>query len=178
MELTRYNWIDTTGGPHLVLAEELLPYWRGIDGWKDHRDPSDQSDYARASRVESWLGLIPCHTGQALVLSGDSGKVAWIPDAQGGTLVQPIFADDETRISDALGSPALAPVLEGPTAEHVVFSTSSSGVLRLFNSSERGDKLQDASDVMHLAPGNYRVRAGCFETKSLAIVVRRFSPLT
>jgi hypothetical protein len=40
----KYNWIDTTGGPQLILAEELLPHWRGIDGWKDHRDPSDKSD--------------------------------------------------------------------------------------------------------------------------------------
>jgi len=176
---TRYRWIGTTGGPHLLLAEELLPYWRGIDGWKDHRDPSDESDYARACRVNSWLGLIPCHTGQALVLSGDVGMIAWIPSThqRGGMLVQWIAVTDEASISDALGSPALANVLDDPAAEQIAFSTSSSGVLRLFDSSEQGDILQGASEVVCLVPGDYCVRAGYLKARSLAIVVRRFSPI-
>jgi Immunity protein 21 len=107
MAPTRHHWISTTGGPHLLLPEELLPYWRGIDGWNDHRDPSDKSDYARACRVNSWLGLIPCHTGQALVLSGDVGMIAWIPNAhqEGGMLVQWIAVDDEANIVDAAWQP-------------------------------------------------------------------------
>ncbi|RZN32631.1 hypothetical protein CWO90_12950 [Bradyrhizobium sp. Leo121] len=64
------TWTATTGGPHLLIADEQLRYWRGIEGWRDHRDPADQSDYARACRVTTWLGLIACHHGSAVVLSG------------------------------------------------------------------------------------------------------------
>ena len=92
-------------------------------------------------------------------------------------LVQWIAANDEASIGDALGSRALANVLDDPAAEQIAFSTSSSGVLRLFDSSEQGDMLQGASEVVRLVPGDYCVRAGYLEARSLAIVVRRFSPL-
>jgi hypothetical protein len=76
-----------------------------------------------------------------------------------------------------LGSRALANVLENPAVEQIAFSTSSSGVLRLFDSSERGDMLQGESEVVRLAPGTYCVRAGYLEVRSLAIVARQFSPI-
>jgi hypothetical protein len=173
-----YKWIDTSGGPHLLLAEELLPFWRGIEGWRDHRDPSDASDYARACRVSSWLGAIPCHTGEALVLSGDHGRIAWIPNTHqdgGGILVQWLGVNDEASIADVLAGKEVANVLDGPSAEEVEFSTSASGVLRLFDSAERGDKLKSASEIVRLLPGRYRVRAGYFETRSIKIVVRRIA---
>jgi hypothetical protein len=67
-----HRWIETYGGPHLLLAEELRFCWRGIEGWDDHNDPKDLSDYARACRVKTWLGTLPCNGGTALVLSGDA----------------------------------------------------------------------------------------------------------
>ena len=171
------RWIDTSGGPHLLLAEELLPFWRGIEGWRDHRDPSDASDYARACRASGWLGAIPCHTGEALVLSGDCGPIAWIPNTHqdGGTLVQWIGVDDEASIADVLAGKELENVLDGPSSEEIEFSTSSSGVLRLFDSAERGDRLEGGSETIRLLPGRYRVRAGYFETRSIMIVVRRIA---
>jgi hypothetical protein len=127
--------------------------------------------------VDGWLGLIPCHTGEALVLSGDVGGITWIPSAlqSGGMLVQRIFGDDEA-IADALRSQAIENTLNSPAVEQVTFTTPPSGSLRLFDSSERGDMLQGASEVMHLVPGTYTVRAGFLETSSSAFVVRRFSP--
>src|SRR6516162_4661750 len=47
-----HRWIETYGGPHLLLAEELHCCWRGIEGWHDHNDPKDLSDYARACRLK------------------------------------------------------------------------------------------------------------------------------
>jgi len=167
-----YKWIYTSGGPHLLLAEELLPFWRGIEGWRDHRDPCDASDYARACRVNSWLGVIPCHTGEALVLSGEAGRIAWIPNVyqDGGILVQLIAVNDEASIANVLAGKEVADVLDGPRAEEVEFSASASGILRLFDSSETGDKLQSANEIVRLPPGRYRVRAGYFKTRSITIV--------
>jgi hypothetical protein len=84
---------------------------------------------------------------------------------------------DEAGIAAALGSRALANVLDHPAAQQIALSTSSSGALRLFDSAERGDMLQSASEAVRLAPGDYCVRAGYLESCSLAIVVRRFSPI-
>jgi immunity protein 21 of polymorphic toxin system len=176
---TKYNWIATTGGPHLLLPEELLPYWHGTDGWHDHRDPSDRSDYARACRVNGWLGVIPCHTGHALVLSGDDGDIAWVPGIHqsSGLLLQWIAARDEDHIAETLDEPQLASILDHSAAEQVDFSTSPLGLLRLFDSSERGDMIQGASETIRLSPGRYRIHAGLLKTPTLQIVVRRFLPI-
>ena len=159
----------------MLLPEELLDFWRGIEGWRDHTDPSDTSDYARACRVRTWLGVISCHTGQGLVLSGDVGPVAWIPEVHksGGFLVQWIGVDDEASIRVALEGAELA--FKSPSAEQVEFSTGPSGVLRLFDSSEAGSKLRGDCETLRLVPGSYRVRAGYFKSKSLMVVVRQIS---
>jgi hypothetical protein len=80
-----------------------------IEGWTDHADPADQSDYARACRVTIWLGSIVCRGGVAVVLSGDVGDVAWYADDQDdrGFLVQWIAVNDERLIGPALKAPTL-----------------------------------------------------------------------
>lgn len=47
-----------------------------------------------------------------------------------------------------------ANVLDNAPAEHVVFSTPSTGVLRLFDVADRGDMLHN-SEVLFLAPGDH-----------------------
>jgi hypothetical protein len=170
-----YRWIGTGGGPHLLLPEELLGYWRGAEGWRDHRDQSDTSDYARACRVRTWLGIICCNTGQALVLSGDVGPIAWIPnhDQVSGFLVQWLGVDDETSLHVTLRAREVANVLESPNAEEVEFRTGPSGLLRLFDSAESGGTLEGDSEMLRLLPGSYRVRAGYFKSESLVVVVRQ-----
>lgn len=174
-----YKWIETTGGPHLLLPEELLDRWRGIDGWHDHSHPSDKSDYARACRVQGRLGVIRCHTGKALVLSGEVGPVAWIADADqcGGILVQWLGVDDEASIGKVLGGQEIANALASPSVDEVGFPTGPSGALRLFDSSESGNNLQSESELLRLLPGTYRVRAAHFESNSLMIVVRKISQI-
>jgi hypothetical protein len=171
------RWIETTGGPHLLIAEELLHYWRGTKGWHDHRDPNDQSDYARACRITTWLGQVQCNAGTALVLSGDVGDMAWMPNPlhEGGFLVQRLGVDDEKLIEPTLNNPALANLLEAPDAEAIEFHTGPSGAMRLFDSAEPGDELRGDSQVLTLKPGSHRMRAGIFRSAGIMIVVREIS---
>jgi hypothetical protein len=173
------RWIDTTGGPHVLLAEELLSHWRGIEGAFDHRDPHDLSDYARACRVTSWLGTITCGTGIAVVLSGDAGPIAWMPNAAGhsGFLVQWIGVDDEQQIESALQSEELASLLVSPDAETIEFHVGAPGRMRLFDSAESGDDMKGDSLELHLSPGCYRMRAAYYASPELMIVVRDISSI-
>jgi hypothetical protein len=168
------TWIETTGGPHLLIADEQLRHWRGIEGWRDHRDPSDTSDYARACRVMTWLGLIPCHQGSAIVLSGDDGDIAWYADGQGdgGFLVQWIGADDEGLIEPALHTPKLRDDLASSGAEQLGFETGASGAMWLIDASDRGDDLRSERLAVALRPGRYLARAACYRSSGLEIVVR------
>jgi hypothetical protein len=161
----------------VLLPEELLHFWRGIEGWRNPNDPSDTSDYARACRVRTWLGVVSCHTGKALILSGAVGPVGWIADAGngGGFLVQWIGVDDEASIGGVLRGAEVANVLKDTSAEEVEFPTGASGVLRLFDSAEFGNELRGDCETLRLVPGSYRVRAGYFESPSLMIVVRQIT---
>jgi hypothetical protein len=169
-----HNWIATTGGPHLLIADERLSYWRGIEGWRDHGDPSDQSDYARACSVTTWLGSIACHQGSAVVLSGDAGDIAWYANdrGDGGFLVQWLGVDDERLIEPALRTPQLRHVLESPDAERLEFETGASGAMWLMDASDRGCDLRHNHQALAFRPGRYRAKAAYYRSGGLSIVVR------
>lgn len=185
MRMTRtHNWIATTGGPHLLIADEQLLHWQGIEGWRDHRDPDDQSDYARACRVTTWLGSIACHQGKAVVLSGDAGDIAWYSNDQGdgGFLVQWIGVDDERLIEPALGTLQLRDILESSDAERLELETGASGTMWLIDATDRGRGLRSNHQALALRPGSYLAKAAYYCSAGLAIVVREIcrinSPLS
>jgi len=169
-----HNWITTTGGPHLLIADELLLHWQGVEGWRDHRDPADQSDYARACRVTTWLGSITCHQGNAVVLSGDVGDISWYSNGQGdgGSLVQWIGVDDERLIEPALHRPQLRDMLESSDAERLQFEMGASGTMWLMDASNRGSDLRDNHQALALRPGSYLATAAYYCSAELSIVVR------
>lgn len=170
--LRTHTWITKTGGPHLLIADEQVPFWQGIKRWRDQGDQTDQSDYARACRITTWLGSIPCHQGNAVVLSGDNGDIAWFSDGQGdrGFLVQWLGVDDERLIEPALHTPELRDQLESPNAERLEFETGASGAMWLIDASDRG--LRSNHEALTLRPGNYLARAAYYRSTALAIVVR------
>jgi Immunity protein 21 len=135
----KYKWLDTLGGPHLLIAEELLQQWRGSVGWHGG-DRSDKSDYARACSIDTWLGEISSGLGAALVLAGDVGPIAWLPNPRndGGFLVQWLGIDAEDDIESALTSREMADLLASENIEEIEFSTGSSGLMRLIDSVDPG----------------------------------------
>ncbi|WP_083754443.1 Imm21 family immunity protein [Bradyrhizobium murdochi] len=169
-----HNWIATTGGPHLLIADEQLSHWQGIERWRDHSDPADQSDYARACRVTTWLGSIACHQASAVVLSGDVGDIAWYCNSQGdgGYLVQWLGVDDERLIEPALRTPQMRDLLESSDAERLEFETGASGAMWLIDASERGCDLHDNHQCLVLPPGSYLAKAAYYSSAGLSIVVR------
>jgi hypothetical protein len=175
MTALQRKWVDTTGGPHLLLPEELLHSWRGIEGWFNHEDPRDQSDYARACRVMGWLGRIACGRGEGVVLSDESGLVTWFPgvDRDRGMLVQWLAAPNEEAIASAIGSREVADLLVGSAEDEVSFSTGPSGRLRLFDSSCSGDRLENDNLAIEVSPGPYRARAFVFDSGSVVVVIRQ-----
>jgi hypothetical protein len=168
------NWIPTTGGPHLLIADEQLSHWRGIERWRDHGDPAEQSDYARACEVTTWLGSIPCHQGSAIVLSGEAGDIAWYSSDQGdgGYLVQWLGVDDERLIELALHARELRDHLDSSDAERLEFETGASGAMRLMDASDRGRDLRDNHEALALRPGRYLAKAAYYRSDRLSIVVR------
>lgn len=72
------QWIESYGGPLLLLPSELFTEWRGVLTEFDHYGydwpypdppPPEESDYDGACAMEGHIGLISVGDGQAVVLS-------------------------------------------------------------------------------------------------------------
>lgn len=122
--LCRYGgelrWMQSGGGPLLLVPGEYLPSWEGIDPPSDEQqiearfrwNGQDMSptDYDRACDVERWLGLIDIGVGQGLVLGGEPLGTAWqasIPSPEsdnkaGGILIRWVYANNEADVIDAI----------------------------------------------------------------------------
>lgn len=175
-----YDWMETTGGPHLLVPEALLPLWRGVEGWSDHEDPDDHSDYARACRVESWLGAVEIGQGSGLIFGGEVGPVTWIADSdgKGGYFVQALGIDSEADICPALASEELANAFKMEPADRLTFKVPPAGTLRLIDAGDMGNDLVIPGLSLSLKPGNYLFSATYLETPSLMMVVRKVVALS
>ena len=170
----QFQWVDTTGGPHVIAAVESLAKWRGIEGWIDN-GLEDPSDYARACRVRNWLGKVSSGTGcEAVVLSGDRGPVAWFPDPVGdaGVLVQWIGCDSEEAAFALLRSWQATPAGERPYAEIIEFDTGISGAMRLFDSTEVAGGSGATGLTITLQPGRHKMLAVLVEAENCVAVLR------
>jgi len=128
---TIHKWVDTHGGPFILVAESLLPSWRGTEGWSYETHGDDDSDYSKACDVIDWIERIGCGEGEAYVLGGDIGSVSWITDdgLVGGYIVQWIGIDDESSILPALQSDDLRAQLTGDDAERKFLEVADPGKL-------------------------------------------------
>ena len=88
------TWMNSNGGPLLLVSGEYLSSWRGIwpppDGqhieaqfrWSGPDEPA--TDYDRACDVTGYLGLLDIGAGQGLVLGDEPHSTAWQPLPAGG----------------------------------------------------------------------------------------------
>jgi hypothetical protein len=154
------RWIQSNGGPLLLLAQSLLRDWggilrgtQGLDAEFRWRGEGCATDYDRACDVKDYVGVIRVGAGHGLVLGEEPFLTCWRPsaDREGGILVRWVCADNESAVRKHFKG-----------LDEVQF-TSTPHILRvaepdhyLFDSSEPGEDLgpEDALPV-DLAPGVY-----------------------
>jgi hypothetical protein len=78
------TWIESTGGPLILLEDRLLGSWvgTGTGVWK----PGSGTDYDRACALDDWVGVIDVGAGKALVLGSEPTRTARL-EAPGGALL-------------------------------------------------------------------------------------------
>lgn len=69
-------WVDTLGGPHILVPQSALPYWDGAP----MNASEDEGDYGRACSVWSYVGLIDVGPAHALVLGSEPGLTTFLAD--------------------------------------------------------------------------------------------------
>lgn len=139
------QWVDSGGGPLVVVPETVLPFWTGADG------EETASDYDRACEVGP-AGLLPVGDCAALVLGDEPAATAFLPE-QGLFVRRPAAASGAellASVPEALRTAQWSPDLRWNVH----------GPVWLFDAARPGDAGPDAGGVrITLDPGRYAVRS-------------------
>ncbi len=148
MELRVMKWIDSRGGPLILLASNQLLHWNGIDG-----------DYDRACAVDGWIGVLSVGAGQALVLNDEPlSTTQWLVAGR-QLLVCCGYARDELSVAQHLER---AGTLDFPHPSTVVDFGHRSVVL--FDAVVTGSELDD-EEVLRMKLPNQRCEVRTLDWK-------------
>ncbi|MEV0191837.1 Imm21 family immunity protein [Kitasatospora purpeofusca] len=159
------TWVESLGGPFVVLPEVVLEAWSGSAGVGDAGD-----DYDRACAVEGFVGLVRVGSAEGLVLGDEPASTTYLPTQ--GVFVRWSAAESEEAM---LGSVDAA-IRAAPWEPELTWQVP--GPVVLFDAAWTGEesRLQEHLRV-DLEAGAYGVRAAHVEpdprTALTLVAVRR-----
>ncbi len=158
-------WVETLGGPFVVLPEVGLEAWSGSAGNDDAGD-----DYDRACRVDGFIGLLRVGSVEALVLGDEPASTAYLPEQ--GVFVRWSAAESEEAVLGSVDAAMLAASWEPELTWQVP------GPVVLFDAAWTGEESRRQDHVrIGLEAGSYGVRAAYVEpdprTALTLVAVRR-----
>ncbi|WP_405797926.1 Imm21 family immunity protein [Streptomyces sp. NBC_01506] len=158
------EWVESSGGPLVMVPAGALPSWLGSDS------DEQETDYDRACEVDGWVGLIAVGSEVALVLGGEPASTAFLPGP--GLFVRWCAGESEAEFLESIG-----PALDAAAWEPEIYWDLSGAVL-LFDPVWSGRELagQDQARV-DLESGRYAVSWAYVEpdplTSSVLVRMRR-----
>lgn len=101
-ERGQIRWIESDGGPLLLLSSAQLTAWSGYAIELEADGPSSsETDYERACAVEDYLGLIAVADGQGVVLGDEPMATAWRSvSSVEGIFIRWVYGEDEGQMSE------------------------------------------------------------------------------
>jgi hypothetical protein len=143
------QWIETGGGPLILVARQHLAEWRGVA----RRPTDDASDYDRACEVTEDVAAICIGDIEVIIFGDEPFRTTWLPDEAGGLVARWVYADSEDAVAEFLSAGNFKVL--GKTG--VSFTTP--GDCLLFDSAEPGDDIRGYKLEVALRPGTYAVRS-------------------
>jgi hypothetical protein len=174
------EWIESQGGPLLVVEESLLLLWEGADAPSEGRLVQAESraspagiptDYDRACDVRRVIGQIEIGGHPSLVLAGEPLPSTWWPDPtqNGGTIVRWRYANSEDEIANALAG--VSNELFMGQALHM----SVNEPLVMFDAAMPGHDIVSPHLRFEISHGQYAVQTATYEPdSSTSLLLHRF----
>lgn len=99
------RWIESGGGPLLLLPAERLTAWTGHTLKPEmNGQSSNESDYERACAVEDYIGVVAVAGTESIVLGDEPMATAWVPvSATEGIITRWVCGEDQARACEYLG---------------------------------------------------------------------------
>jgi hypothetical protein len=142
------RWIESNGGPFVLVADDMLNDWRGVEGPSGREPDSVDTDYDRACAVTEYVEAIPCGSSRVLVLGDEPFRTSWRPQPFGGDIVRWVYSDSEQSIVAALETGAVDAALE---KSGIQFAAGASGTLWLFDAARPGKEV--GADALRIEVG-------------------------
>ena len=165
------QWMQSNGGPLLLVPGEHLPSWEGTEPPADGRQieaefrwngqDAPATDYDRACDVQGWLGLLDIGAGQGLVLGDEPLSTTWqAPLASGesdhdtsGILIRWVYGNSQAEVMEALKH-----VPETAWRDDGLLLCVGREPLYLLDAAYAGSELEgDDHLTIHLPPGRYSI---------------------
>lgn len=154
-------YVETEGGPFILLPLELKKAWKGVG---DDEDEDEASDYERAEEFLSTVGVLDVGDGKALIL-GEAEVTAFRPTKDGGVLIQRVFGEEDEDVIAAVDE-AIASG-KWKATKHVL-PIAGNGKVALFDSAYAyEDADEDEVLKIALAPGSYAIDTARVKTKDV-----------
>lgn len=183
--MDRFRWIESTGGPLVLIADKSYQLWSGtlkrvsylenrFEHADDFMDP-DESDYGKACGVQDYLGVVDVGNDFALIL-GDEPLLTTALETRDGRfiLARWIYADDNLFVENTLK------VLKIDNINHwelgLTFSISSDAQY-LFDSASNSRLLSEGEEKLSLsiAKGSYEIWTSVYEpNEKTKLLIHRF----
>lgn len=160
-------WIESAGGPLLLLEENLLAHWQGC--FSNSEDTPTDCD--RACDVDDYIGVIAVDSSHGIVLGEEPFPTAWWSLARlgEGLLVRWVYAENETAVIHALEDLPDATWLRTDVEFQV-----SNGMLILFDAACSGSDIGERLEI--------EIPKGCYVTETshyqpdeqTSVIIHRF----
>jgi hypothetical protein len=164
-------WLESTGGPLILLEEDLLPYWGGYLSSFN----SGVTDYERACEVSDYLGSIKVASRSGVLLGEQPYATTWWEPSEldDGLIVRWVSGEDEAASIQELTQVPISNWERTNVEIEVV-----NGRLVLFDSVEPGDNIETFI-VIQKPKGTYVAETQHYNPDSnTSLILHRFVPKT
>ena len=163
--MNELDWIESGGGPLMLMQEALASDWRGV---KTSSLSHSATDYQRACDVQDEIGVIAVGSGQAVVLGDEPDRTAVLLEDGNLLILRWRWAESEGEL--------LSTMRDG--LEDVRFTESGrfstkAGRHLLFDSAYAGSEIAQSLAV-ELGANEFLLETAYFEpTKSVSALIHR-----
>jgi len=167
-------WINTTGGPHLLVSEKHATLWEGVAEPSHGRKVNatfryarsgPATDYDRACDVSGWLGAVRVGRGSGVVLTGDVTAAAHYEWAGRHFILRWVCAPSEAALLTRFHAAAASLV-----ADEEAFFRHPGGRMVLLDAGDISREWLGDHFEFELPAGRYRVTAVWSKTKDVSFI--------
>ena len=172
--MDKLKWIDSAGGPLILISDKSLKLWSGILKRSSYLDSkiedaddfldADEADYGKACLVEGYLGIVDVGSDTALVL-GDQPFLTTIFHSVDNKVViaRWYYGDDEQTVDNYLKTIDLNSIINWEFALTLKVTSDRQYLFDSACSSSMLDKGNTEILIVNIKEGDYKIWTSIYE---------------